>query len=146
MYAIYLLNNKHLAVDTQFIKGISKKESIYPLPNAPDFLVGITNIKGELYSIIDIFNVKYSSSTVSTFNYVIRIKPPHNFLLTAATKPVLIENTGEILKIEPEQDIDIFTKEIFYYEKNLVHLLDIIHLDNVLKNIHSGSDVNKEEK
>ncbi len=144
MYAIYQLNNKYLAVDAQFISGILKKESIYPLPNAPDCLVGVTSIKGQLYSVIDIFSINRSAGTVPIFNYVLRIKPPHNFLLTAATKPVLMEDTGKILNIEPDKDIASFTKKIFYHEKQTVHLLNIISLDNMLKTAYSGSEVNKE--
>lgn len=146
MYAIYQLNNKYLAVDAQFISGILKKESIYPLPNAPDCLVGIKSIKGQLYSVIDIFSINKTASTVPIFNYVLRIKSPHNFLLTAATKPVLVESTGKMLNIEPDEDIAPFTKKIFYHDNQTVHLLNIISLDKILKNAYSDSKANKEER
>ncbi len=51
---VFQLAHECFALDTQFVYEVRGITDITPVPCTPDFVLGITNIRGMIYSVIDI--------------------------------------------------------------------------------------------
>ena len=50
----FLLGEEHFAIDLFEVKEVVEYTSITPLPNTPDYLKGIIDLRGEITSIVDL--------------------------------------------------------------------------------------------
>ncbi|MBI5034477.1 MAG: chemotaxis protein CheW [Chloroflexi bacterium] len=57
---VFMLANETYGIATEFVKEVQPLRDLTPVPCTPDFVVGVINIRGSIYSVIDIrsfFNV-----------------------------------------------------------------------------------------
>ncbi|HUY04576.1 MAG TPA: chemotaxis protein CheW [Rhodocyclaceae bacterium] len=50
----FILAHERYAVETHYIREVSPLENLTPLPCTPRFVLGIVNMRGEIFSVIDI--------------------------------------------------------------------------------------------
>jgi purine-binding chemotaxis protein CheW len=50
----FLLAREHYALEVRYVHEVFRLSALTPLPRAPDFLMGITNLRGEIYPLIDL--------------------------------------------------------------------------------------------
>ena len=69
----FLLNNEYFAVDVELVQKVMRKMTITPVPSAPDNVIGITNLKGRVITILNLcvllghnkkHDIEYGSRTV----------------------------------------------------------------------------------
>jgi chemotaxis signal transduction protein len=48
------LGNEKLAIETQFVREVLPSKNVTPIPGLPGYFKGITNIRGEIISVVDI--------------------------------------------------------------------------------------------
>lgn len=53
-FVIFELNDSKLAVPVEQISQITKFERVFPLPNAPSYILGVINLRGKIISLIDL--------------------------------------------------------------------------------------------
>ena len=53
-FVIFELNNGKFAVPVEQISQITKFEKVFPLPKAPDYVLGVINLRGKIISLIDL--------------------------------------------------------------------------------------------
>jgi purine-binding chemotaxis protein CheW len=61
---VFRLSGGKFAVETRFVRAVLRSFEQTPVPGGPDFLVGITNLRGEMLAVIDLsglFQLKPSS-------------------------------------------------------------------------------------
>lgn len=66
---VFSLANETYGIATEFAKEVQPLENVTPVPCTPDFCVGVINIRGSIYSVIDIrsfFGVPQKEITDST--------------------------------------------------------------------------------
>jgi len=69
-YLTFVLDKEEYGVPILTVRGIQGWEKTTPIPNAPDFVMGIINLRGEVVPIIDLRRrfglnpVEYSTNTV----------------------------------------------------------------------------------
>ncbi len=52
--ATFALANERYAIETRYVREVVRFTDFTPVPGAPDFLVGITNLRGEILAVIDL--------------------------------------------------------------------------------------------
>lgn len=66
---VFKLGKEAFGIDIYSIRTLVKPQEIYPVPHMPDYLVGLTNLRGEIVPVIDLRNrlglpqKSYSDST-----------------------------------------------------------------------------------
>ncbi len=50
----FILANERYAVETQYVREVYPLENLTPLPCTPVFVLGIVNVRGEIFSVIDL--------------------------------------------------------------------------------------------
>ncbi len=76
-YLAFLLNSEKYAVEVLKVKEIIKYESITDIPFSQDYIVGVTNVRGNIIPIISLakrFNINESSISKKTCILVITVK------------------------------------------------------------------------
>ncbi|MGA1845591.1 chemotaxis protein CheW [Deferribacter abyssi] len=131
MYLIFQNMNLKFALGANYIKNISLINYIYPIPLQNDFLLGITNIKGELYPVINLSSFFSESNSVSISKYLIILTPPYDFILTSDGKMHLSENLDN--QVEKSTSCE-FIKEEHKFEKETVYLLNLDKIKEDLVN------------
>lgn len=53
-YVVFTVNNQEFGVDITQAKEIINKKELTSIPNAPDFVEGVTNLRGEIVPIINL--------------------------------------------------------------------------------------------
>ena len=52
--AILTLANERYALETRYVRRVVKLEDLTPLPGAPEFLLGVINLRGEILDVFDL--------------------------------------------------------------------------------------------
>lgn len=58
---VFNLVNEELGLDISCVREVLKPQEIHPLPQAPDFIEGVINLRGHIIAVIDLikkFNIK----------------------------------------------------------------------------------------
>lgn len=48
------MGKEHFAIETRFVREVYRAGDITPLPDAPDFVVGLTNLRGEVMAVMNL--------------------------------------------------------------------------------------------
>jgi purine-binding chemotaxis protein CheW len=52
--AVFTLADERYGIETRFVREVVRLTDYTPVPGAPDFLVGVTNLRGEILAVIDL--------------------------------------------------------------------------------------------
>ncbi|MGA1861648.1 chemotaxis protein CheW [Deferribacter thermophilus] len=126
MFLLFENNQNLFAVDINDVKSIFLTKKIYPLPFFENILVGVSNIKGDLYPIFNI-NYLFKFPNVSISRKLILLHNEYNFILTSDGKIKIESDLGE--KIENSNNNEFITN-IFKKDEQLVYNLN---LENIKK-------------
>lgn len=90
---VFVLNGEEYAVDVNNVKEIirAKDKEVISVPNVPDFIEGITNVRGQAIPLIDL-EKKFDLKQVKN-DYIVIIE------LSNATAGLLVDNVEEVKKI-----------------------------------------------
>jgi len=50
---VFTLAREHYAIETRFVREVLRLNSVAPVPGAPDFLLGLTSLRGEILPVFD---------------------------------------------------------------------------------------------
>jgi len=133
----FFLDNEEYGVDILRVQEIKCWDSATEVPNSPDYLKGVINLRGIIVPVVDLrirfglTPIDYNETTV-----VIVLKVEGNegertvgFVVDAVSEVYSIEN--DLLQAPPElgDSIDLdFVKGLTSINNNMVVLLDIDHL------------------
>lgn len=67
-YLFVTIANSHYCINIKFIRELITKNNlkISPLPNTPDFIKGVTNLRGEFVTILDLYNYLSRRQSIET--------------------------------------------------------------------------------
>ncbi|MFB6175357.1 MAG: chemotaxis protein CheW [Candidatus Nanohalobium sp.] len=94
---VFVLNGEEYAVDVNNVKEIIRAEEkdVTSVPNVPDFIEGITNVRGQAVPLIDLekkFDLRNEEN-----NYIVIIE------LEEATAGLLADDVKEVMKLSSEK-------------------------------------------
>ncbi len=116
-FLLFELNRYKFAIDVSNINRITRSVEITSLPNAPEIVLGVVNVRGDVMPVIDIrkrFGFPGKKVSVNDFLIIGKVKQ-----LSIA---LIIDNVDEIIEIPVDEIID---------RKNV--LPGIPHVDGILK-------------
>ena len=133
----FFLDGEEYGVDILRVTEIKCWESATEVPNSPDYLKGVINLRGIIVPVVDLrirfglAPIKYTPTTVVIVLQVEDGKGERTvgFVVDAVSEVYSIEN--ELLQAPPElgDSIDLdFVKGLTSINNNMVVLLDIDHL------------------
>ncbi len=127
---VFKLNEEHFAVEVASVESIIKLQTITKIPHAPNFVVGVTNLRGNIVPVIDLesrLGLKTAAPGMDTRIVVALIKDQKiGMVVDAVSQVIEIENN----QIEPTPKLStsvdsIFIKGIVMKDNDLIILLDL---------------------
>jgi purine-binding chemotaxis protein CheW len=98
---IFALANERYGLETRYVREVIRLSDFTPLPGAPDFLVGVTNLRGHILAVIDLrkfFGVAARGLTDTTRVIVLGDERDEFGVLADATSEVHTLGLGEVLE------------------------------------------------
>lgn len=143
-YVIFRVGDNDFGIEIQYVISIEKVTEITGLPQMPDYIKGITNIRGQMKGVID--------AAALLFNQSIEIDESTRFLLLDIHQSdiaLMVSKTNEILSIDEEEikPIDSInaTSEIFkgvaLIDNRMISILNIEKLLSTLDALETVSAV-----
>jgi purine-binding chemotaxis protein CheW len=99
-YVIFSIENENFAVDITKIKEILNVMEISKVPNVPDFIEGMINMRGNIYAVVNLrskFNFPKKQSDQDSKILLVNID--------GMMVGIIVDGVTEIIKIE-ESDVD----------------------------------------
>lgn len=127
---VFDLSNEHYGLDIATVEGIIKIQAITRMPQAPDFVEGVSNLRGSVVPVIDLrrrFGLASQEPTKDTRIVVV--------YMGSKKVGMIVDGVSEVLRI-PDDSIEppppmvtsvntAFIKGIAKLENRLVTLLDL---------------------
>ncbi len=136
-YLTFMLAGEEYGVDILRVQEIKGWDSVTPIPNTPDYILGVINLRGSVVPIVDLrgrFELSASQFGPTTVVIVLRTAGPQH----DRTIGIVVDAVSEVYNVPedavgPAPDlgdaIDInFVKGLARVGDKLVILLDIDHL------------------
>jgi purine-binding chemotaxis protein CheW len=127
---VFELENEKYGVDIASVEGIIKMQEITRLPHAPEFIEGITNLRGTIVPVVDLrtrFGLPRKEPTRDTRIVIATMDSSKvGIIVDAVTQVIRVPDD----KIEPPPQMSVtinsaFIKNIAKLESELVILLDL---------------------
>src|SRR5579859_7682676 len=93
---VFGLANEHYGVDIARVEGIIKMQAITTVPHAPEFVEGVTNLRGKVLPVIDLrcrFGLSPAEPTKDT-----RIV---NVEMNGLTVGLVVDGVSEVQRVDP---------------------------------------------
>jgi len=134
-YICFLLGENELGIDINSIQEIGELPTITRLPNLPFWIPGITQIRGEILSVVDfsrLFSLPPSKLTRTKYSFILFINQDFKFCLIVdkITGVVRIDTDHDALEeVNPDQHasmkhISDLLQGLIRTEQRVIHLLD----------------------
>lgn len=123
-FVVFFLDDELFAVSAREVAEIVRPLEYTPLPNAPEWLHGIANLRGEIISVLNLSKIcRKNSLPASPKSRLIVLKPK----TPASPTAFPVDRLSEIITlsksdIHPPDDARFFGKTV--YEAGAVNLLD----------------------
>ena len=139
-YLTFMLAGEEYAIDILKVQGIQGWDRITDIPNTPDFILGVINLRGTVVPIIDLrrrFKLESIPFGPMTVVIIVRVEDQ----ATARTVGIVVDAVSEVYNLAAAQirpapddfgaavDTD-FVKGLATVEEHMVILLDIDTLIN----------------
>jgi len=94
---VFDLANEHYGVDIAAVEGIIKMQAITVVPRAPEFVEGVTNLRGKVLPVIDLrkrFGLSQEQATKDTRIVVVE--------MGGGTVGIVVDGVSEVLRVSSE--------------------------------------------
>jgi len=100
-YLTFKLNEEIFGVDVAQVREILDYIKITKVPQTPDFMCGVINLRGSVVPVIDMnmkFGMKKTEKTVNTCIVVVEVDVEGDIIIIGA----LVDSVQEVFEIEPQ--------------------------------------------
>ena len=136
-YLTFILGNQEYGVEILKVQGIQGWGNVTSMPNTPEYLLGVINLRGAIVPIVDLrkmFNLARAEFNAVTVVIVVKV----NFGAHERTVGLVVDAVSEVYNITSNElnpspefggDVDIqYVKGLATIEEKMVILLDVDHL------------------
>jgi purine-binding chemotaxis protein CheW len=120
-FITFYLGGERYAIDILLSKEIAKIHEVTPVPESPNYIVGLMNLRGQILTIMnpqfflvdtppslsyDILNRELSLVILKTgaeLRKLDQLKSIHSALMVKEPLAVIVDKMGDILNVEPEE-------------------------------------------
>lgn len=154
-YLTFKLREEVFGVDVAQVREILDLVKITKVPQTPDFMVGVINLRGSVVPVVDMnlkFGMTQTERTVNTCIVVVEVQLNEEKTILGA----LVDSVQEVFEIEPENIEPApkigtklkteFIKGMGKRDENFIIILDIdkVFTSEELEIVHSTSGFNQE--
>lgn len=129
---VFTLSNEQFAVETARVQGINDMMEITKVPNAPSYIKGLINLRGNVISLLDINLILDVEKLDTTQNNIIILHIEEELV------GIVVDKVDEVLEIEEdvierieEEQRKLYVKGVINFKDRIVTLIDI---DKLLEN------------
>ena len=127
---VFKLGEEHFAVETEKVQSINDMMVITIVPNAPSYIKGLINLRGNIKSLVDINLLLNANSTEDQQNIIILTVEDEEIGITVdEVEEVLVIDENLIQKMDNEETSP-YIKGILNYDNMLLTIIDIDKLLN----------------
>ncbi|PRR82828.1 chemotaxis protein CheW [Clostridium vincentii] len=127
---VFNLGEEHFAVETEKVQSINDMMEITIVPNAPSYIKGLINLRGNIKSLVDINLLLNANSTGEQQNIIILTVEDEEIGITVdEVEEVLVIDENLIQKMDNEETSP-YIKGILNYDNMLLTIIDIDKLLN----------------
>ncbi|HEY5525175.1 MAG TPA: chemotaxis protein CheW [Clostridium sp.] len=127
---VFNLGEEHFAVETEKVQSINDMMEITIVPNAPSYIKGLINLRGNIKSLVDINLLLNANSTGDQQNIIILTVEDEEIGITVdEVEEVLVIDENLIQKMDNEETSP-YIKGILNYDDMLLTIIDIDKLLN----------------
>lgn len=101
-YLTFILTNEIFAIEIRKVKEVLEYTKITAVPNMPNYLNGVINLRGNVVPVIDLrtkFNMERAEKTINTSIIILEIMFEEELLILGA----IVDSVKEVLEIESSQ-------------------------------------------
>lgn len=132
-YIIFDLGQEEYGIEITLVQEIIRMPKVTKLPNTPSYILGITNLRGKILSILDLskrLNLQETENTENTRIIVVKIKDQAFGIKVNAVNEVLSINAEAI---EGAQEISTSVDHAYIcgvakFDERLILILDILNI------------------
>lgn len=138
-FLTFMLNGEEYGIDILKVQGIQGWGRVTPIPNTPDYMLGVINLRGEVVPIVDLrkrFSIETATYGPTTVIIVVRVANAN----ATRTVGMVVDDVSEVYNV-PEQELQLppnmastisgdFIKAFVILDKKMVILLEIDNLIN----------------
>lgn len=129
---IFTLSNEQFAVETARVQGINDMMEITKVPNAPSYIKGLINLRGNVISLLDINLILNLQKLDTTQNNIIILHMEEELV------GIVVDKVDEVLEIDEDiiervedEQMELYVKGVINFKDRIVTLIDI---DKLLAN------------
>ena len=147
-YLTFMLNGEEYGVEILRVQGIQGWDSVTPIPNSPEYVLGVMNLRGEIVPIIDL-RKRFAMDTIpygpTTVIVVVRVEGSDR----TRTLGMVVDGVSEVYRIDndevqamPEMGRQLrqeFVKGLSTVDDKMLILLDVdclLSVDDIAKDSH----------
>lgn len=120
----FTLRDKHYAIATDKVEEISKKINSTLVPNAPDWVEGVINLRGNVVTLLNLSKLLHQEDSVCYNNIIIIHKEDEKIgLMVTDVQQVMDVDIEDIQKIDKEKTDGIFG--ILKIDEMIINIIDI---------------------
>lgn len=150
-FLTFIMDGEEYGIDILKVRGVQGWERVTPIPNTPDYVLGVINLRGDVVPIVDLrrrFGLEVVSYTPRTVVIVVRVEQKDR----DRTVGLVVDAVSEVYNIdtsELRQPPDFggvvsndFVRGLAMVEEKMVIILEIDRLITwgILEQIGSGED------
>ena len=152
-FLTFMLGKEEFGVEILRVQGIQGWDSVTPIPNSPDYVLGVTNLRGSVVPIIDLrrrFELKDQEFGPTTVVIVVRVVSPNQDRVIG----MVVDGVSEVYSVNQEDiqpspdfggNVDTrFVKGLATMEERMIILLNIDEILNEAANA-SIADIEEDE-
>ncbi len=129
-FIVFVLDNELFAISSKQVAEVTQPLAVTVLPNAPEWLSGIANLRGEIISVADLRKILGKNSNLPPKAKFVIVRSPNSDALTAFSVDKLSEfvtlTNDEIQTVKNDKSPHIFGKAA--YKSNSLQLMDLAKL------------------
>lgn len=104
-YVIFKLNSEYYGINIKSVTAIENMENVTRIPNSPDYVKGVINLRGEVITLIDLKEkLKIARSEEDANSRVIVVSTEE------IVAGLVVDTSSEVIDIDP-QDIDNISED-----------------------------------
>ncbi|MFA5523340.1 MAG: chemotaxis protein CheW [Tissierellales bacterium] len=129
-YVVFKMENEYYGIDITKVKSIEKIQYFARVPNAPTYVKGVINLRGEVVPVVDLrlrFELDYREVDTNSRIIIVFVNELEIGLLVDSSSEVIEINSEDIDNppVVKESATDGFIKGIGKKNDNLIILIDI---------------------
>lgn len=127
-YLTFKLQNNSYAVGIEYVREINRMSEISAVPEAPDFVAGVMNLRGKVITVIDLrkrLQMPVVEVTKETCVVVVETEMGHVGVIVDSVQAVIQLQESQIDSCPISEDEHAFVKAIGKMDSKLIMLIDL---------------------